>query len=506
MKQNQSPHDQPENSQLSVLSDSENDSQPEIPEVNSALEATDYKQNMSEASLQNPLDEELEDEDDDDEEEYERTCCVCEETPESIVCLSCDHCLCLGCTAKLLIVIQQGEDGNPQDGLDFSEIVCVQCREITSLSTDVQVNIIHFLKENNLLMTEMDNEKEEDSEPKEILEDDEEDLEHEHVHHSTGTDLKELNLFEKTNPNLSNRNVIEKELTETTQNNPGEIFEHEAPEDQMTSKDEDLTEANLETIQDRSIAEILDIKEDYLFCQKHSNQELLNLYDVDKKQLLCTNCVLENRTSPFNQMRRIRLLKDCHERVIDDFRERQLLLKDLGEGLKVRQREVDLRQRELQRKKRAIEKDIQLQVEDMKKLVEETFKQEIRLASEEEDRQMLGAFEDERKIIWSKKEILEKVGDERSMENEGASFLRYLESNCYSYFGWEKMQREVENFLGERGPNDHMGKSVKLYLERKRAQKEEIEVNILDKIIEKLQNRRNSLTREQILEHKVEQR
>lgn len=79
---------------------------------------------------------------------------MCEDTPESIVCLSCDHSLCLACTAKLLIVIQQDEQGINQEGLDFSEIVCVQCHTVTALSEDVQYNIIEFLKENNLLVTE----------------------------------------------------------------------------------------------------------------------------------------------------------------------------------------------------------------------------------------------------------------------------------------------------------------------------------------------------------------
>jgi hypothetical protein len=403
----------------------------------------------------------------------------------------------------------------------------------------VQVKIIQFLKENNLLMTEMEEEEGEGD-----LEEDEmmmQPSEHEHEQEERNSEhedkieemknleemgrvkmvqgretpcseqnqtLKEINLFEERKQDESNMEELEmeKEGSETMHNDSSNMYIQEVNEDEDTVNKEDLHEENLDTLQDRSISEILEIKEDYLVCQRHGNHELLNLYDVDKKVLLCTNCVVEDRTSPFNEMRRVRLLKDSRKRVIDDFRERQNHLKDLEEGLNVREREVDLRKRELQRKKRSIEKDIQLQVEDMKKLVEETFKSEVKLAEEEEDADILREFNDHHQALANKKKLLGNVMESGDEVSEAEQFLRYLESNCYSYYGWEKTQRDIEGFLEDRGVKERIGEMVQTYLQKKQEQKAQVEINILDKIIEKLSKRRDMLTRSKVLEQKIDER
>jgi hypothetical protein len=203
-------------------------------------------------------------------------------------------------------------------------------------------------------------------------------------------------------------------------------------------------------------------------------------------------------------MRRVRLLKECRDRVVDDFRERENQLKDLSEGLKVRIKEIELKQREMERKKRSIEKDIELQVEDVKKLVEGIFKEEIK-ESDHENPNFLNIFEDEKEIIKSKQKMLKKVVDENSDENETQRFLKYIESNCYSNIGWSKNESEIEEFLGKRNTKASLSEIINEYLEKKSQQKSQIELNILTKLIEKLTKRKETLTRN-ISPQKVEEK
>ena len=247
------------------------------------------------------------------------------------------------------------------------------------------------------------------------------------------------------------------------------------------------------------------IKEDYLICEKHNNQEILNLYDVDKKIFLCTNCVVEDRTSPFNEMRRVRLIKECRARVVDDFKERESHLRDLEEGLKVREREIQLKKREIERKKRKIEKDVKLQIEDIKKLVEDLFEDEQKHASlEDPDQQII--FEDELVMIQNKKIILDKLSNINQSDNEGVRFLKYIESNCYSQIGWNRIEKEMDQFLSDHNVKDAINRKINDFIKRKNEQKTTIEINILSKLIDKLSKRREKLSKSIFYENKIEER
>lgn len=52
----------------------------------------------------------------------QRACILCKEVPESIICLSCSHSLCLICSTNLIF---SEEDAN------ISELKCIECGQIT---------------------------------------------------------------------------------------------------------------------------------------------------------------------------------------------------------------------------------------------------------------------------------------------------------------------------------------------------------------------------------------
>ena len=54
---------------------------------------------------------------------------MCNEVPESIICLSCSHCLCLICSTKIIF---------SQEEPNLAEIKCPACDQVTLLSEEIQ--------------------------------------------------------------------------------------------------------------------------------------------------------------------------------------------------------------------------------------------------------------------------------------------------------------------------------------------------------------------------------
>lgn len=73
------------------------------------------------------------------EDEEERECEICQDIPEKVIHLSCEHIICLECAAKLIFQNKSMED------IDLSELHCGVCGETTPLSEEVQETIIEFL-------------------------------------------------------------------------------------------------------------------------------------------------------------------------------------------------------------------------------------------------------------------------------------------------------------------------------------------------------------------------
>ena len=68
-----------------------------------------------------------------------KECGMCQDVPESIIYLSCDHIVCLVCAAKLILSAADIRE------VDFSEVGCGLCGETTELSKEVQETLIEFL-------------------------------------------------------------------------------------------------------------------------------------------------------------------------------------------------------------------------------------------------------------------------------------------------------------------------------------------------------------------------
>lgn len=64
----------------------------------------------------------------------QRDCIMCSEVPESIICLSCSHCLCLICSAKILFSINE----NLNEPISMEELRCPACGQVTQLSEEIQ--------------------------------------------------------------------------------------------------------------------------------------------------------------------------------------------------------------------------------------------------------------------------------------------------------------------------------------------------------------------------------
>ena len=59
----------------------------------------------------------------------QRACILCKEIPESIICLSCSHCLCLICSTNLIF-----SEPEPKQ----TELKCIDCGQITLQSEEIQ--------------------------------------------------------------------------------------------------------------------------------------------------------------------------------------------------------------------------------------------------------------------------------------------------------------------------------------------------------------------------------
>ena len=110
---------------------------------------------------QNEQDSELEYQNEEEMEEEEsvggKECGMCHDIPENIIYLSCDHIVCLVCAAKLIL-------GNPTEDqqVNFSEVHCGLCNEVTVLSVEVQETLIEFLNQQEF--NDEDEEEEEEEE------------------------------------------------------------------------------------------------------------------------------------------------------------------------------------------------------------------------------------------------------------------------------------------------------------------------------------------------------
>ena len=87
----------------------------------------------------------------------EKECGLCQDIPDSVIYLSCEHIVCLVCAAKLIFQEKEMEE------LDLSEIKCGTCGEITELSEEVQESIIEFLN-NGVQDGDLEFEEEEEEE------------------------------------------------------------------------------------------------------------------------------------------------------------------------------------------------------------------------------------------------------------------------------------------------------------------------------------------------------
>lgn len=86
----------------------------------------------------------------------EKECDICSDIPDSIIYLSCEHIVCLVCAAKLIFSEKE------MDELDFSEITCGVCKEITTLSEEVQETLIEFLNSEDMGGEEDEDEEQEE--------------------------------------------------------------------------------------------------------------------------------------------------------------------------------------------------------------------------------------------------------------------------------------------------------------------------------------------------------
>lgn len=524
-------------------------------------------------------------------------------------------------------MIQQDEHGINQDGLDFSEIVCVQCHTVTALSEDVQYNIIEFLKENNLLVTENGLEDEHELDEPGILEQHTSGQDSDNLSEKyNGQDLnshnlaieqqnaQKIDLIEPQNQikNAGGKSIILEEIegeemtdraitngtNQVMENqiqkhskNIGQDFhqpeyhhhDYEQSQPEMQSDDlspqhsQDKTESeegqhnHLENSHhhqqnisanesdyteeqneyenssqqaspqnnNTNLSSILQIKLESMLCPKHRHKsENFSLYDLDRKIMLCSECVVDSKLRPFpqqQQKQRLRLLKNSHSDLIDDFQERLSLLEDLEEAIQVRQAELSLKERELKRKERELSKGFRFQINEIKGLVDSLVQEvceernemvmdwklssnlnysqspnqsKLEYSSEIQDNhkktsKFKNPLDQHKQKLDSKMKqlnILKRKINAKKTEHE--KFDQYLNTNCYYEWGFDKKLKEIAGFLDTRNSGRaHYG--LDKHLTRANEEKEIIFYEFLNKLISSLELKRAHLFPEKIQNSKI---
>ena len=221
-----------------------------------------------------------------------KECALCHDIPESIVYLSCDHIVCLICVAKLLLSSQ--EEGKE---VDFSEVQCGLCEQITILSKEVQETLLEFLN-----TAEMQNENRDNSEENQYAEEGEEVEEEGEGEDEEGEEERE--------PEESEHNESEEEEEEEVVSQPARKarkLQKEKPHDKMEYYEDQSKNFTEGERQDGGFS---------FMCDAHPGEEFV-YYHSGLQRLLCAQCLLT--CVDHRSLGEVRPIKKCLPEIMNDF-------------------------------------------------------------------------------------------------------------------------------------------------------------------------------------------
>ena len=97
-----------------------------------------------------------------DAEEPQKPCQMCETIPENIICLSCNHIVCLRCAALVILEKRQPLTSDLLEE-EIEDIECPLCKENTKVSEEVRQALVELIQE-ELFMEQGEEETDPDAE------------------------------------------------------------------------------------------------------------------------------------------------------------------------------------------------------------------------------------------------------------------------------------------------------------------------------------------------------
>lgn len=254
----------------------------------------------------------------------EKECDICSDIPDSIIYLSCDHIVCLVCAAKLIFSEKE------MDELDFSEITCGVCKEITTLSEEVQETLIEFLNSGDLCEDEDDEEVEEIEnndnleneieEQEEKIEDNDEHSEIEIVPKNS----EEENIYEKNEEEEEEVEKIkknDKKRTSFKNDQENYVMDEDDFENEIENnndgnygyEEDDLEEENTE---EENLQEEVNLK---MQCESHIT-EICMYYNSKTEKIYCPQCLIDEKINS-KEMVNIKSLKKSYPDILQTFQD-----------------------------------------------------------------------------------------------------------------------------------------------------------------------------------------
>ncbi len=241
----------------------------------------------------------------------ERECELCNDIPDSVIYLSCEHIVCLVCAAKLIFSNKEVSE------LDFSEIECGICGELTQLSEEVQESIVQFLNEDGL---------------QDINEVDEvEKIESEH-------DEKRLKNSNQCSENIKEELIQEDNDIDVDKEEEDEEIDEEEDEEIDEEEDEEIDEEEDEEVDEEEDEEIDEEEEEEenkidserngsfnseiflnITCETHIVEECM-YYNTNTKELYCPQCLIGRDLNP-NEMKSVKSLRRSYPDILQSFQD-----------------------------------------------------------------------------------------------------------------------------------------------------------------------------------------
>lgn len=266
------------------------------------------------------------------ESEEQRCCSFCNNIPNSIICLLCNHNACLECATQLIFSKAKIED------TDISKLKCAICKKITKLSEEVQNTLIEFLNEKNY---------EDDENGVPSNNDEKESAETSKIYNSSSKKNKEEAVDDD-----------EVSVSDSKKLNPANNMDYDEDENEEF-EEEDNRNLSL-----------------HFACNEHPNEEY-SYYSPFNKKLFCAICILNGKNA--EEIGDIKSLKNSYAIILHHFQD-MVTNVEVSEGLLLnRKKDIELKTDDLKTKISSLKNYVELKFDEVIEKI--TFEKETFLKS-----------------------------------------------------------------------------------------------------------------------------